>query len=130
MSQRVTVQYSIPIEDLSFEVDRLYEDALIQLSNICSNNDKLRSDTLSLSSAEQIDEFRIALAKVDTRLAEVNSLINGYVSYKSQESAPKPPPPIDQLENLSNIDVSALQSKLDNFKESFLNSEADNANTD
>lgn len=107
MTQRVTVQYSIPIDQLDVEITRLYDECMGSLHTAIMFESETPDEMLSLSTVDRITALREKLANADVRLAEVTSLINGYVSYKTQESLPPPQ------------DISELQDKLNNFKQAF-----------
>ena len=82
MNERVSIQYSVSIDDLGGEVDRLLVDAFKNLNSI--QDEKIESETLSLRTIQKVDEIRRELANVDLRLGDAVNLINGYIAYKSQ----------------------------------------------
>jgi hypothetical protein len=87
MGDRINLQYTIDIDELAPEVQRLLHGAYDALEGIVI---PLPSDILSLAAIEHIDDLRQRLMKVDFMLRDVNSIINAYVSYKAalaQESS-------------------------------------------
>ena len=94
MGQRISIQYTIDIDDLEVEVDRLLKSVGQKLKNLSGCH--LDSD-LSLKTVEKIDEIRVALASVDSTLQDVSAIVNGYVSYKASEAmiTAQPPEKVD-----------------------------------
>ena len=87
MPQRVNIQYSIDVESLPDEVERLLRGAYTSLANLeelCTHD----PPTLSLGTVERIDHLRQRLADIDYTLGDVHTIINGYLAYKAQESTP------------------------------------------
>tara|TARA_R110000765_G_scaffold278158_1_gene375980 strand:- start:1143 stop:1535 length:393 start_codon:yes stop_codon:yes gene_type:complete len=84
MSERVNIQYSVDIEDLGEEVCRLICTAFENLNALTPAVATPGDNVLSLQTIQQIDEVRQQLGEIDIRLGDAISLINGYVSYKSQ----------------------------------------------
>jgi DNA repair ATPase RecN len=120
MSQRVNIQYSVKIDDLEEEVQRLASKAFSILGDCVSNNNHIGNISLSVGSHRNIDQLRLNLSDVDAILADVNMIIGSFLSYKSQEmmqSVPRPPNP---LENTAAVpaELSELQEKISKFKSS------------
>ena len=88
--QRVNIQYSLPMGDLGPEVERLYAQASEKLNQISNTTANPGIETLTLDMFQYIDKLRLSLAEIDTRLSEINSMINGYVSYQTEQNNPKP----------------------------------------
>tara|TARA_A100001515_G_scaffold121743_1_gene105019 strand:- start:616 stop:963 length:348 start_codon:yes stop_codon:yes gene_type:complete len=87
MGQRISIQYSIDIDKLDDEVDRLLEKAYSELNAL--SNLKVK-DSLSLSTLETIDNLRKGLGSVDATLQDVTAIVAGYINYKTSEKAQKP----------------------------------------
>tara|TARA_A100001391_G_C5020138_1_gene265579 strand:+ start:101 stop:625 length:525 start_codon:yes stop_codon:yes gene_type:complete len=91
MNQRVNIQYSIDMDDLDFELERLLvrtKDCLEQTNRDLSKLVKERKGQKLLNSetVEKISEIRENLARVDFTLADVTRIVGSYVSYQiSQE---------------------------------------------
>ena len=96
MNQRVNIQYSIDVDDLDFELERLLartKDCLNQTNselqkmvNQTKGSQILRSDTV-----ERISEIRENLARVDFTLSDVSRLVGAYVSYQLEQEQPEAP---------------------------------------
>jgi len=109
MGQRVNIQYSVELEDLEEEVNRLYSNAITQLASLPHASIKLGTDGL-----ERVGSFREKLTKVDIMLGDVQNIIEAYIRFKTQ-----PPPEREtpfQPDNLE-VDPEALQDKISKFKE-------------
>jgi hypothetical protein len=100
VGQRINIQYSIDMDDLDTEVQRLLDVAYANLENITPTTVK-HPDPLSLSAMEEIDALRQKLAAADYTLQDATNIISGYLSFKAQEAvAPVETPieaPIDEV---------------------------------
>ena len=88
MKQRVNIQYSIDMEDLQPEVNRLLNAAKHKIDNINTGfTTKFPSDLLNISTLSAIEDVRMELANIDFMLADITKIVNAYVSYRSQQIA-------------------------------------------
>ncbi len=90
MKRRVNIQYSIDIDDLNVEVKRLTNTVENKLTAL-SKESKFGSEQniLNLSTLEMIEKTRIELANIDFILDDITKIVNAYISFKTQESAPE-----------------------------------------
>ena len=102
MGQRVNIQYSVELEDLEEEVNRLYSNAITQLASLPHASLNLGTEGLDKGEA-----FRYKLAKVDIMLGDVQNIIEGFVRFKTS------PQQQEQLQ----VEPEALQDKISKFKE-------------
>ena len=112
MPQRVNIQYSIDVEDLPSEVERLLQTAygsLASLEDLCVHD----PPALSLGTVERIDHLRQRLADIDYMLNDISTIVNGYIAYKAQESLQAPAAP--QMPT-GEAQETALEERLQNFK--------------
>jgi hypothetical protein len=113
MGQRVNIQYSVEIEDLQSEVNRLFSNAIMELDKVQPVGGapvvKLGTDGL-----DKIESIRHNLAKVDIMLSDIQNIIEGYVRFKTQ---PPPEREIPFQPNDLEVDPEALQDKISKFKE-------------
>ncbi len=109
MGQRVNIQYSVELEDLEEEVNRLYSNAITQMAALPHASLNLGTEGL-----DKIDSFRQKLAKVDIMLGDIQNIIEGYVRFKTQ---PPPEREIPFQSNDSEVDPKVLQDKISKFKE-------------
>ena len=112
MGQRVNIQYSIELDDIQSEVDRLYYKTMKELSSI-SSGAAFDYVPLDLSGMEHIDKIRRKLAKIDIMLGDVNNIINGYVRFKTQPEEAEPEQSPEELE------IEQLEDRIAKFKEMF-----------
>ena len=85
MGQRINIQYTIDIDDLEKEINRLLSSAnttLKALSDDCIS----KKDVLSINVVKDIDSLRQKLATVDFTLRDVSNIISSYVAYEAQLS--------------------------------------------
>ena len=128
MSQRVNIQYSVKIEDLEEEVQRLADKAFSLIRDCADSNTSRAITTLSVDSHSQIDQLRLNLSDVDAILADV--IISSFLSYKSQEmmqSVPRAPNPLEAAAG-SAPELSELQEKISNFKNKLADTESSDEN--
>jgi len=111
MGQRVNIQYSVELEDLEEEVNRLYSNALTQLASLPHASINLGTEGL-----DKVDSFRQKLAKVDIMLGDVQKIIEGYVRFKTQPP-PEREPPFQQTSD--ELEVEQLEDQIAKFKEMF-----------
>ena len=125
MSQRVNIQYSIDIDELPIEVDRLVKDAqqrLLQLSTTPFSDNE--SSEISIQSLSSINELREKIVSVDYILSDIANIMSGYINYltSAPEEEQQAPGPIEQnghelypaTEVTNKLDE--LESKLQQFK--------------
>jgi len=112
MGQRVNIQYSIELDDIQSEVDRLYYKTMKELSSI-SSGAAFDYVPLDLSGMEHIDKIRRKLAKIDIMLGDVDNIISGYVRFKTQPEEAEPEQSPEELE------IEQLEDRIAKFKEMF-----------
>ena len=120
MGQRVNIQYSVELDDLQDEVNRLYSNALTEVERIGTERfgDPRAQHwvSLDLSGLQKIDALRTKMAQIDIMLSDIQSIIDGFVRYKmSAESE-------DSRDE--DVGVEKLQDKIARFKE-IVNANAD-----
>ena len=96
---RVNIQFSIEMDELPAEIDRLVEKSNTHVATAEQHYAQLRSNSNNLTTEgwEGIDEIRRALAKSDQVLDDLQRIISGYLQMKSENFAPpqteaQPPP--------------------------------------
>ena len=95
MLKRVNIQYSIDLEQLPNEVDRIYTNAKNIFSTL-SLPDEAGEDILTADVLKKIDETRRELTNLDHILNDVTGIVSSYVEYelalrKSEQQAPPEP---------------------------------------
>ena len=121
---RVNIQYSVKIEDLNNEVNRLLKDAYIRLNKLCETETSVSDkNILSLEAYNIIDDFRLGLSDIDATLSEVNAIISSYLDYKTRELMQTPQSPESSPSTAFNQadlmnSMPDLQQKLAKFKNS------------
>ena len=92
MLKRVNIQYSIDLEQLPNEVDRIYTNAKNVFSSL-SLPDETGDDILTADVLKKIDETRKELTNLDHILSDVAGIVSSYVEYelalrKSEQQIP------------------------------------------
>lgn len=87
MGQRITLSYSIDIDDLSTEVDRLYSgfsNSLLELCNLNNSNNILSSEGL-----QSIEDMKLSLIDIEYKLTDIENIVKSYLQYISSNSEPE-----------------------------------------
>ena len=136
MTQRVNIQYSVDIQDLPGELERMAKTAIDKLAKINLEMEMCPANMLSLETHDYIDSIRIGLSDVDAVLGDINNIIQSYVSFKAQQLSDKPMPPVDVPQGYSPNgipipeELSDLHEKLAQFKQTMGNVEVTGEITD
>ena len=113
MGQRVNIQYSVEIDELQDEVNRLFSNAIMELDKVQPVGGapvaKLGTDGL-----DKIDHIRQRLAKIDIMLGDIQNIVEGYIRFKTQ-SEPAREVPFQQTSE--ELEVEQLEEKISKFKE-------------
>ena len=113
MGQRVNIQYSVELDNLQSEVNRLFGNAIKELDKVQSVGGspvaKLGTDGI-----DKIESIRHKLAKIDIMLSDIQNIVEGYVRFKT---APAPEREIPFQPDELEADPEALQHKISKFKE-------------
>ena len=110
MRQRVNIQYSVELEDLEEEVNRLYSNAIAEIASLPAASLNLGTEAL-----EKVESFRYNLAKVDIMLGDVQKIIEGYIRFKTQ---PPPDREIPFQQTPDELEVEQLEDRIAKFKDS------------
>ena len=110
MGQRVNIQYSVEIEDLEAEVNRLFKAAMRNLDF----KSPMGQLSLGTEGMDQVDNLRRKLAKADIMLGDVQNIIQGYVRFKTQ---PEEPPVPDSPSEAQELEMEQLEDRIAKFKE-------------
>jgi len=115
-SQRVNLQYSVSMEELPSETARLIAKAHKAILEAAHQLSELHEADIPLTIAclQNVDSVRRKLADADYVLQDIQNIVNGYLSFVSQEANPE-----ESMNPLSpqQIDIQELENKLDNFRE-------------
>ena len=113
MGQRVNIQYSVEIDELQDEVNRLFGNAIMELDKVQPVGGapvvKLGTDGL-----DKIDHIRQRLAKIDIMLGDIQNIVEGYVRFKTQS---EPPREVPFQQTSEELEVEQLEEKISKFKE-------------
>ena len=83
---RLTIQYTIEMEEIEGEVNRLVHKALSLLDKV-ANTEPPTDKVLSYVSLDHLDEIRKDLNKIDHNLNDATNIIEGYLRYRSAQAA-------------------------------------------
>tara|TARA_R100000315_G_scaffold23324_1_gene8675 strand:+ start:644 stop:979 length:336 start_codon:yes stop_codon:yes gene_type:complete len=107
---RINIQYSIDMDDLEKEVERLLSQSLLKIENINLEEARANKELMSLFTMKQIDEIRKELADIDHTLRDVSEIIASYVAYRVQSASIGHPvidadPEMEALKGLQNDEI-------------------------
>ena len=116
MSQRVNIQYSLRFDELAGEVKRLLDNTQLKLQELADVESISASRALSLETLRAITIQREGLAEVDHKLMDIMNIINGYISFHTNETyntqreqlerdVSRDPTPAQTLEELRNNEI-------------------------
>ena len=118
MSQRVNITYSVEIDQLDIEVQRLIKSALSEIQTMVNDCNSLeQANPLTIDNCQLIDNIRQRLAKADIVFSDVVNIINGYLQYQLNSANNEIQVSENTHEPISE-DLSVLKNKLDMFRES------------
>lgn len=129
MSQRVNIQFSIDLEELPEEVERLimkFGDEIETTSELYS---ELSQDTISIAGLQEINDLRLSLARADHILDDVNKIITGFIRMNTQEQQgtqhEQPQPDVQMNPFAPNADTfNNIEDKLKAFTERMSNEQS------
>tara|TARA_Y100001973_G_C5173954_1_gene320752 strand:- start:648 stop:1106 length:459 start_codon:yes stop_codon:yes gene_type:complete len=108
MKQRVNIHYSVDLDELPEESQRILNKAVKKLGDCASGLQRLNSNLnkdrgrlLTSSTVDAVSSLREELANVDFMLDDLTKIIGGYVTYQigqsiGEESQPEPQSPPDE----------------------------------
>jgi hypothetical protein len=119
VSQRVNIQYTIEMSELTAETTRLLGQSYDRIHEI-STRIEVTDDVLSLATLQEIDALRQDLAKIDYRLNDIANIINGYLKFSTSS---------DEGSHGSDMEsaiasAATLEEKLQEFKHSLASPDA------
>ena len=112
MGQRVNIQYSVELEDLQKEVNRLFTNAIKELDFV-SPDGGTASLKLGTDGLDKLEHIRSRLAKIDIMLGDIQNIVEGYIRFKTQ-SEPQREIPFQQTPE--EFEMEQLQDKIEMFK--------------
>ena len=117
-NKRVTLTYTVDLDDLEVEVERLHARTLNFLSSCVKTAHTPTETMLALTTVERLDELRKGLSRADHMLEDITKIIGGYLSYQLAETTDNPivpnaPPEINELQHkLKNLQEMIAQNGL------------------
>lgn len=121
MKGRINIQYTIEIEQLGEEIERLSKGAIDRLARLASQKRPLPTDSLTYDFHDYVDSIRQELAAVDISLAETNHLVGSYLSYKAEQisNTEEPAAEVPGMPEMqaNGMQVNDLHNKIERFKQ-------------
>jgi predicted RND superfamily exporter protein len=88
VSQRININYSIKLEALSGEANRLFS-ALLEEIATAADRYTAPAEILSVETLKEIEEMKSFVKDFNYRIADVEGIIKSYLRYISEESPPQ-----------------------------------------
>jgi hypothetical protein len=132
MGQRITIQYSVDLEDLESEVGKMIKQVSQKLEGCGEDLEHTvglgSAESLSLRMLGELIDMRERIGKIDYTLVDISNIISSYVQYtaqppQQQEAQPSETVSEEELEaireKLQQIPkVEQMQDAIENFKNS------------
>ena len=91
---RVNISYSIDVEEIPIEVDKLLGELEHTLRSVlCDLERTVGKNPLEI--IENIEDIRAVLVSTDQRLADCSGILSGYIGLKAEKANPAPQPEPD-----------------------------------
>ena len=122
MSQRVNIQYSIDLEELPEEVERLIVKFGSEIERTAELYHEFPADPISVSGLQEINNLRMSLAAADHVLDDVTKIVTGYIRMntesQTQETSQQQQQPQQPNPFMPTADsLGSLEEKLKEFAE-------------
>lgn len=117
MGQRITLTYSIDLEELPDEVNRLYDDLSDHLCSLSSVSKP--KDVLSIECLNELERTKNTLLCIEYKIQDIENIVKSYLKYITSD---------DKTERPS--ELSALSAIYKNIAELSKNISDDNEVTD
>tara|TARA_R110002110_G_scaffold116106_1_gene287492 strand:- start:1898 stop:2284 length:387 start_codon:yes stop_codon:yes gene_type:complete len=113
MGQRVNIQYSVELEELQGEVNRLFDKTTTELVSLGEGWGTNEFVPMDVAGIEMIDGIRQRLTRLDIMLGDIHNIVQGYVRFRSTppEETPRAVAPSDPPESES------MEDSIARFKE-------------
>ena len=100
MGQRVNLQFSIDIDELPSEIQRLIKKNTNQLYNCYELSDRIEDseEMFSLNTIQKLDTIRQNLASIDQSLADAQNIVKGFLNFLTNSE------PVNEPDIYGNVD--------------------------
>ena len=120
--QRVTIQYSIYLDELEGELVKLtrkvqsaIEKASLAANTIAKQGKEGEHSLLEYSTIDSLNSAREELSNADNILMDCTTIIEGYLRYRNQPSVERQAP-IEEVDTLTSK-LSEIQEQISHFRE-------------
>ena len=121
MSQRVNIQFSIDLEELPDEIDRLVNKFGTEIETTAELYHELTTELTSVTAINEINDLRLSLARADHILDDVSKIITGFIRMNvetpTQEAAETSANPANNPFMPTPDSLNNLEEKLREFAE-------------
>ena len=83
MGQRINIQYSVDIDNLGEEIERLLHGTFKEIADLQADC-VIPQEVLSLKTIESIESMRQRLLNIDSSLRDIVYITSGYVSFQAE----------------------------------------------
>ena len=118
MGQRVNIQYSVDLEELQGEVNRLFDKTTTELISLGEGWGTNEFVPMDVAGIEMIDDIRQRLTRLDIMLGDIQNIVQGYVRFRATPSDEQPAHEMPQSAiNMEEQELGDLELKISKFKE-------------
>jgi hypothetical protein len=121
MSQRVSITYSLPIEDVPTEAERLFKSCHTDLVSLGQHAQRHWGDQNKCTDLlEDIEEVREEIQALYLRLGDVTTIMGGYVEWARQNAVATQEEVAEEDEDPTAAAVVELEQQLQSLKDSLV----------
>ena len=125
MGQRVNIQYSVELDDLGEEVNRLFSRSIKELRELFPSHEPDRYVPMDLAGIDMIEDLRQRLSRADAALGDVQNIVQGYIQFKSTPPEAETSEPQSEIyEEVIDHMQPGLAERIRKFKEAIPNEHA------
>mgnify|MGYP003137990630 CR=1 FL=1 len=113
MGQRVNLQFSVDIEELPNEIQRLIKKNSNQLYNCYELSDRIEDseEIFSINTIQKIDMIRQNLASVDQSLADAQNIVKGFLNFITNSEPAVDPDIYGNVDEPLDVDINEEPSE-------------------
>ena len=120
MAQRVSIQYSIELDQLETEAERLFMGIQKQISDL-HDSTQTHAPLLSMEAIDSLSTLQQYLQNISISVDDLQKIISGYMSFKLQPEGESPAPQEEtssdsQISDLSIEERDVLREQLSEYR--------------
>ena len=101
MSERISITYTIELEELNQEIQRLYQGMTIAMEEL-SDSCYLPDNLLSEPTIRELSRIAESLKKLNHKVFDIQNIIKSYLNYVTRPANMQDHEQLENLQNLAN----------------------------